>query len=55
MFGVCDFEEMREWIIFTSPNSKIMRARLDIFDAYRYNEDYESIYDFIKGMGGTIC
>lgn len=55
MFDVCDFEAMREWLISISSNSKILKARLAIFDCYRYCEDYESIYDFISGMGGTFA
>lgn len=54
MFGICDFDEMRDWIVSISYNSKVLQSRLDIFDAYRYSEDYESIYDFIRGLGGSI-
>ena len=53
--GITDFDEMREWIENipnTSPNVK--EARLNIFDCYRYTEDYEAIYQFITGMGGVI-
>ena len=54
MFEAYDFEGMREWIMAISSNSKVLRARLNIFDAYRYSEEYEAIYDFIRGMGGSI-
>ena len=54
-FGITDFEEMREWIKnIPNTSSQVKEARLDIFDCYRYNEDYESIYDFIIGMGGEV-
>jgi hypothetical protein len=29
-------------------------ARINIFDRYRYREDYEAIYNFIKEMGREI-
>lgn len=54
-FGITDFDEMRDWIK-RIPNSSpsMTEIRLNIFDCYRYTEDYEAIYQFITGMGGVI-
>lgn len=54
-FGITDFEEMRNWIM-TLPvsNQKMLEWRLQVFDCYRYNEDYERIYEYIHGLGGEI-
>lgn len=54
-FNITDFEEMREWIsTLPAPHPKITEWRLEVFDCYRYNEDYENIYEYIKGLGGEV-
>jgi len=49
-----DFEAMRQWLRTLSGSFEIRRARINIFDRYRYREDYEAIYNFITEMGGEI-
>ena len=53
-FKMNDFDAMRQWLRTLSGSFEIRRARLDIFDRYRYREDYEAIYNFITEMGGEI-
>jgi len=54
IFNITDFDSMRKWL-FTLPGSFTIRhARIEIFDRYRYQEDYESIYNFVTEMGGNI-
>ena len=54
-FGITDFEEMREWIkTLPTPNPKMTEWRLEVFDIYRYSEEYENIYDYIRGLGGEV-
>ena len=53
-FKIYDFDAMRNWLRSLSGSFEIRRARINIFDRYRYREDYEAIYNFIKEMGGEI-
>lgn len=53
-FNYLDFDSMRDWLKTFDGNFSIRRARINIFDRYRYREDYEAIYNFIEEMGGTI-
>lgn len=53
-FNSTDFESMRDWLKTLPGSFSIRRARINIFDRFRYREDYESLYDFIKEMGGEI-
>lgn len=53
-FKMYDFDAMRNWLRSLSGSFEIRRARINIFDRYRYREDYEAIYNFIKEMGGEI-
>lgn len=53
-FKMNDFDAMRKWLHTLSGSFEIRRARIDIFDRYRYREDYEAIYNFITEMGGEI-
>ncbi len=53
-FKMTDFDAMREWLKTLGGSFEIRRARLNIFDRYRYREDYEAIYKFIIEMGGEI-
>ena len=54
MFNFLDFDAMRNWLQTLSGSFEIRRARVNIFDRYRYREDYEAIYKFIEEMGGSI-
>ena len=53
-FKMNDFDAMRQWLRTLSGSFEIRRARINIFDRYRYREDYEAIYNFITEMGGEI-
>lgn len=53
-FKMYDFDSMRKWLYTLNGSFEIRRARINIFDRYRYREDYEAIYDFITKMGGEI-
>ena len=53
-FKMNDFDTMRNWLYTLSGSWEIRRARINIFDRYRYREDYEAIYNFITEMGGEI-
>lgn len=53
-FKMTDFDAMRNWLRTLSGPFEIRRARINIFDRYRYREDYEAIYNFIIEMGGEI-
>lgn len=54
-FEITNFDAMREWIIsLPASHPKMTEWRLDVFDCYRYSEDYEHIYEFIKGLGGEV-
>lgn len=54
IFKMHDFDAMREWLHSLSGSFEIRRARINIFDRYRYREDYGAIYNFITEMGGEI-
>lgn len=53
-FKMYDFNAMRDWLRSIPGSFEIRRARINIFDRYRYREDYEAIYNFIIEMGGII-
>lgn len=53
-FNYLDFDAMRNWLKSINGSFKIRRARINIFDRYRYREDYDAIYKFIEEMGGDI-
>lgn len=53
-FKIYDFNAMRNWLRSLPGSFEIRRARINIFDRYRYREDYEAIYNFIIEMGGII-
>ena len=44
-FKMNDFDAMRNWLRSLSGSFEIRRARINIFDRYRYREDYEAIYN----------
>ena len=54
IFNFTDFDAMRQWLYSITGSFSIRRARISIFDNYRYKEDYESLYNFITEMGGEI-
>ena len=54
MFKNTDFDEMRNWIETLPGSQRLKDYRLQVFDLFRYGEDYESIYEFVNGLGGTI-
>lgn len=50
-----DLEELRLFILKASVSKpSIRRARLYLFDKYRYEENYEKLYDFVKDLGGPV-
>lgn len=53
-FKATDFDAMRNWLKSLAGSAELRRARLNLFDRYRYREDYESMYQFIEYMGGKI-
>ena len=53
-FIFTDFDSMRKWLYSITGPFSIRRARVSMFDSYRYKEDYESLYNFITEMGGEI-
>lgn len=53
-FNYLDFDSMREWLKKIAGPKVIRKGRVIYFDSLRYREDYETIYNFIEGMGGII-
>lgn len=49
-----DFNEMRLFVLHAPASIPIRRLRLQLFDLYRYAEDYEKLYEMITMLGGTI-
>ena len=49
-----DFEKLRTFIFKLPASPPIRRARLHLFDMYRYSEDYEQLYKYVKELGGQI-
>lgn len=45
-----NFDEMRDWIKKQPGSPKIKRLRLNMFDIYRYCEEYEKIYQMIEDL-----
>ena len=54
MFNYLDFDGMRKWLYSLKGSFEIRRARINIFDLYRYQEEYDKLYRFIEEMGGHI-
>lgn len=46
-----NFEEMRIWLWRMPGSIELKRARISLFDRYRYQEEYEKLYNFIIEMG----
>lgn len=53
-FNQFDFDGMREWLKTLNGSFEIRRARINIFDRFRYQERYDELYNFILEMGGII-
>ena len=47
-----DFDEMREWIKKQPAHYAIRRARLHLFDLWRYCEEYDKIFQMIDELKG---
>ena len=53
-FNYLDFEGMRKWLFNLSGAFEVRHARINLFDRFRYCEEYDKLYKFIKEMGGEI-
>jgi hypothetical protein len=49
-----DIDVLRAFVLHCPASPPIRRLRLSLFDRYRYEEDYEAIYQFITDLGGII-
>lgn len=49
-----DIDALRIFVLHYPASPSIRRLRLLLFDHYRYEEDYEAIYQFITDLGGVI-
>ena len=47
-FSYYDFDSMREYIAKIPASSSIKKLRLELFGIWRYQEEYEKIYDLLK-------
>ncbi len=45
-----DLDKIREWIKHQPASPKIKRMRVNLFDIYRYQEDYEKIYRMVQDL-----
>ena len=45
-----NFDELRDWIKRQPASPKIKRMRVNLFDIYRYQEDYEKIYQMVQDL-----
>lgn len=45
-----DLDEIRAWIKRQPASPKIKWMRVNLFDIYRYREDYEKIYQMIQDL-----
>lgn len=45
-----ELDTMRDWIKKQPASPRIKRARLHLFDLYRYQEDYEKIHQLIQDL-----
>lgn len=45
-----DLDKIREWIKRQPASPKIKRMRVNLFDIYRYSEDYEKIYQMVQDL-----
>lgn len=45
-----NLDELRDWIKCQPASPKIKRMRVNLFDIYRYQEDYEKIYRMVQDL-----
>lgn len=45
-----NLDEIRKWLERQPASPKIRRARLILFDRYRYTENYDGIYKMIQAI-----
>jgi hypothetical protein len=45
-----NLDEIRDWIRHRPASPKIKRMRVNLFDIYRYQEDYEKIYQMVQDL-----
>lgn len=45
-----DLDKIRDWIKRQPASPKIRRMRVNLFDIYRYQEDYEKIYQMVQDL-----
>lgn len=45
-----ELDKIRIWILRQPASPSIRALRLHLFDLYRYNEDYEKIYQMIENL-----
>lgn len=45
-----NLDKIREWIKHQPASPKIKRMRVNLFDIYRYQEDYEKIYQMVQDL-----
>ena len=45
-----DLDKIREWIKRQPASPKIKRMRVNLFDIYRYGEEYEKIYQMVEEL-----
>lgn len=45
-----NLDKIREWIKRQPASPKIKRMRINLFDIYRYQEDYEKIYQMVQDL-----
>ncbi len=45
-----NLDELRNWIKRQPASPKIKRMRINLFDIYRYQEDYEKIYQMVQDL-----
>jgi len=48
-----DLEVIRRFLLTYPAPTKIKQLRLALFDRYRYEEDYESIYNLVMSIKGV--
>jgi len=45
-----NLDELRDWIKRQPASPKVKRMRVNLFDIYRYQEDYEKIYQMVQDL-----
>lgn len=54
LFNYYDFDSMREYVLKLPAIPSVRKLRLTLFDAYRYNEEYEKLFALVESLGGKI-